>query len=171
MPEPKPRDRLQPSLLDRLTDDGRGQSSESRDRRVLTERQLRDCVVRDLAWLLNTRCPSSYLGVENYPAVADSVLNFGFPSLAGTALAGARREDLEERMSRAIRRFEPRIVPDTLKVRADIVPGQMTYRALTFYIEGEVWGDPVPLRMFLKTDLDLQTGEANVTPLEGPAQA
>jgi len=54
MAELAPRERLQPSLLDRLTDDEPDQEVESRERRVLSVRGLREGVLRDLAWLLNT---------------------------------------------------------------------------------------------------------------------
>ena len=49
-----PQERLQPSLLDRLTDSAPDTKRESRDRRVLSMRRLRSAVLRDLAWLLNT---------------------------------------------------------------------------------------------------------------------
>ena len=54
MPELTPKERLQPSLLDRLTDDAPHRRTESREQRVLSLAQLRESVMRDLAWLLNT---------------------------------------------------------------------------------------------------------------------
>ena len=53
MPELLLKERLQPSLLDRLTDDRPQDKNESRDARVLTVPQLRASVLRDLCWLLN----------------------------------------------------------------------------------------------------------------------
>ena len=47
-------ERLQPSLLDRLTDDDATNAAESREARVIDIRRLRDIVQRDLSWLLNT---------------------------------------------------------------------------------------------------------------------
>jgi predicted component of type VI protein secretion system len=46
------RERLQPSLLDRLTDDEPGDVQESADKRVLSPNQLKVSVLRDLTWLL-----------------------------------------------------------------------------------------------------------------------
>jgi len=46
-----PRERLQPSLLDRLTDNSPQATVESRDERVMSSRQLRKSVLRDLEWL------------------------------------------------------------------------------------------------------------------------
>ncbi|MGV8301633.1 type VI secretion system baseplate subunit TssE, partial [Pseudomonas aeruginosa] len=42
-------ERLQPSLLDRLTDDEPGNLKEAAERRVLTLNQLKASVLRDLA--------------------------------------------------------------------------------------------------------------------------
>jgi hypothetical protein len=48
-----PSERLQPALLDRLTDDEPDKNRRA-DKRVLTKTQLRQAVLRDLAWLFNT---------------------------------------------------------------------------------------------------------------------
>ena len=45
-------ERLQPSLLDRLTDLEPEAKTESRDSRVINIRRLREIIRRDLAWLL-----------------------------------------------------------------------------------------------------------------------
>ena len=58
MAELAPRERLQPSLLDRLSDDEPDNAVEPRERRVLSLRTLREGVLRDLAWLLNTHQPA-----------------------------------------------------------------------------------------------------------------
>jgi len=47
------RDRLQPSLIDRLIDNDPEQHKESLDARVLSRQQLRAAVLRDLSWLFN----------------------------------------------------------------------------------------------------------------------
>ena len=54
MAELTQQERLQPSLLDRLTDDEPEKKQESREKRVVSLRRLREGVLRDLAWLLNT---------------------------------------------------------------------------------------------------------------------
>jgi type VI secretion system protein ImpF len=46
-------ERLQPSLLDRLTDNEPDTKVESRAQRVLSINRLKRSVLRDLAWLLN----------------------------------------------------------------------------------------------------------------------
>jgi type VI secretion system protein ImpF len=38
----------------------------------------------------------------------------------------------------------------------------MSHNALSFYIEAELWAQPIPLRLFLKTEIDLEAGSAQV---------
>jgi len=53
MAELTQKERLQPSLLDRLTDDEPHSQQEPRDKRVLSMHRLRESVLRDVSWLLN----------------------------------------------------------------------------------------------------------------------
>ena len=57
-------ERLQPSLLDRLTDKEPGQLKETRDFRVIDLSRLREIIQRDLSWLLNTNNIESSLDPE-----------------------------------------------------------------------------------------------------------
>jgi type VI secretion system protein ImpF len=59
--------------------------------------------------------------------------------------------------------FEPRILRQTLAVRLEINDSQMSHNAMTFLIEGELWAQPVPLRLYLKTEIDLDIGDVRVS--------
>ena len=87
MPELTLQERLQPSLLDRLTDDDPQRQQESRGERVMSMRQLRESVLRDLGWLLNTSNLTSVHDLTAYPQVAQSVLNYGVPDLTGLTVS------------------------------------------------------------------------------------
>src|SRR4051812_41293943 len=102
------RARLQPSLLDRLTDFEPSSTSESRERRVLSLPQLRAAVLRDLVWLLNTarQLPEE---LEGFKEVEKSVLNYGVSSLTGRRASSLRASDVEAMLVSAIERYEPRI--------------------------------------------------------------
>jgi type VI secretion system protein ImpF len=39
------------------------------------------------------------------------------------------------------------------------------FNNMCFIIEAELWAQPVPIRMFLKTELDLESGDARITEL------
>ena len=108
------RDRLQPALLDRLTDDNPGQREEPVDRRVMTKSQIRQAVLRDLSWLFNATQPMGNLnGVASDipPMVAESVLNFGLPAMSGQLVSKIDISLLERTIRQAILRFEPRLLP------------------------------------------------------------
>jgi type VI secretion system protein ImpF len=162
MAELTPTERLQPSLLDRLTDDEPSQSQESRNRRILGIQKLRECVLRDVAWLLNTTNLAQSDLAERYPLVAQSVVNYGLPDLAGLTASAVDLEELESVVRQAICDFEPRILRNTLKVRAH-AGEEMNHNALVFEIAGELWAQPVPLELFLKTEIDLECGDIAVT--------
>jgi type VI secretion system protein ImpF len=167
MPELTQQERLQPSLLDRLTDDEPDKRLESRDQRVLSLRRLREGVRRDLAWLLNTWHLASTEDLTPFPNVAHSVLNYGIPDLAGATASSADVGTLERLIRQAVWDFEPRILKNSVKVRATIDTAQMSHNALTFVIEGELWAQPVPLHLFLKSEIDLECGAVQVTEFDG----
>jgi type VI secretion system protein ImpF len=91
MAELTQQERLQPSLLDRLIDAAPDQQQESRDQRVLSLRRLREGVLRDLSWLLNSTNLASVQDLEAFPHVADSVVNFGTPALGGITASNFKK--------------------------------------------------------------------------------
>jgi type VI secretion system protein ImpF len=159
MAELTTQERLQPSLLDRLTDNEPEKSAESREQRVLSLARLRECVVRDLTWLLNTeRMPTSEK-IEDHPDAQQSVINFGIPSLTGsTSGSGLEGEALEKAVLDAIHAFEPRLIRGTVSIKTVRSREQMNLNALTFQIEADLWAQPVPLHLYLQTEVDLETG-------------
>lgn len=157
------RERLQPSLLDRLTDNAPEHRKENFDQQTLTMVQLRQAVLRDLAWLLNTTNLAALEDLANTPLAAASALNFGIPGFAGLAGTAERLAGLERGMAEAVRTFEPRIRPDTLRVRLRERREEESAAVLVFEIEGELWAQPVPQQLFLETALELETGLAVVS--------
>jgi type VI secretion system protein ImpF len=43
----------------------------------------------------------------------------------------------------------------------------MSHTALSFRIEAELWAQPLPLRLFLRSEIDLEAGTAQVTEAAG----
>jgi len=163
MAELTTQERLQPSLLDRLTDEEPGRQEESREKRVISATRLRDCVARDISWLLNCVNLGSGLELEDYPEVARSVLNFGIPDLTGMALAGVDAAVLQRQLREALLAFEPRLTGSTLRVAVNADGKRMDQQSLVFNIESEMWAQPIPLNLYLKTEVDLETGRFNVS--------
>jgi type VI secretion system protein ImpF len=162
MAELLPQERLQPSLLDRLTDDAPESKEESREKRILNLTQLRASVLRDVSWLLNTVHLQATQNLLDWPHVASSTVNFGIPDLAGSVVTGKNTLALERAVKQALLDFEPRILADTLKVAVRIEPEQMNRHSMLFIIEGKLWAQPIPLSLYLKTELDLETGTVTV---------
>jgi type VI secretion system protein ImpF len=163
------RNRLQPSLLDRLTDDHPGERVEPEDRRVMSRSQLRQAVLRDLAALFNSVQPLG-MQAEPHPAAAASVLNFGLPALSGQLASTLDVSVLEGFIRQAIERFEPRILPDTLVVRALEATSVLdTHNVIEFEISGHLWSQPMPLEVLLRTQLDLEAGQVAVRDAIGVA--
>jgi len=129
-------------------------------------RSLRHSVLRDLAWLLNTTAMESLVDLEKHPIVKRSVLNFGIPALAGTSLSGADIPAIERKVRQAILDFEPRILAESVKVRV-AASDMMNLKAMTFTIEGDLWAQPLPLHLYIRSEIDLDTGYARVTDLNG----
>ncbi|CDF94505.1 Uncharacterized protein ImpF [Pseudomonas sp. SHC52] len=143
-----------------MTDDDPTNPKESADKRVLSLTQLKASVLRDLAWLLNTTSLLDADATLHTPA-GTSVVNFGLPALAGNSASNVDLSALEALIHQAIATFEPRILRHTLRVRARAT-AEMNHNALSFEIEGDLWAQPVPLRLMLQTDLDLETGHVRV---------
>lgn len=162
MAELTQKERLQPSLLDRLRDDAPEKEQESRDQRVLSLNKLREGVLRDLAWLLNTSMMDSVQSLEDYPLVSHSVLNYGIPDLVGKTLSGVKVTDIQRQIRQAIWDFEPRILRASLQVKVTASENKMSQNAMTFDIEGDLWAQPLPLRLYLRTELDLETGAMDI---------
>lgn len=160
-------ERLQPSLLDRLSDNEPDRKVEGRDRRVMSVDKLRRLVLRDLGWLLNAGNLESTEDLSAYPEVARSVLNYGMPDLAGLTVSSTNKVELERMLRDTIAMFEPRVLSKSLKVHVEVRHDVANPNALTFSIEGELWAQPVPLNLYMRTDVDLETGNFSVTESTG----
>jgi type VI secretion system protein ImpF len=164
MAELLPQDRLQPSLLDRLIDDDPEKRSEPPERRVLTLARLRECVVRDLNWLFNATQLASAEQLEAYPGVASSVVNYGLPAFSGYTAAGTDIRWMETSLRQAILDFEPRLLADSVRVRARLIEREEnTHNRLSFDIECRLWAQPAPLALLLHSEIDLEIGQTAVT--------
>ncbi len=163
-------ERLQPALLERLTDEEPDKKIESRDQRIISLPRLRASILRDLSWLLNAVHFESTQDLTDYPNVANSVLNYGIPSFAGSSTAELSISEAERRVRDAILRFEPRLIASSLKV--SFLKESLyvdAHNSIGLEIEAELWAQPVPLRMFMKTEFDLEVGAVRVTEVSDPA--
>lgn len=168
MAELTPLERLQPALLDRLCDDEPDKAVESRERRILNRSQLREAVLRDLAWLFNATRPGDRDGFAAFPQAANSVLTFGMPALAGETASTLDPQALETWVRDAILAFEPRIDRSSLEVEVVLSDEWMhQHNVIGIQIRGLLWAQPTPLELLLRTEVDLETGHMELKDLSG----
>jgi len=163
MPDSRtPEDQLQPALLDRLTDDQPDRKLEPRMERVISKRRLREAVLRDLTWLFNTTRFDPEMDPATLPHARRSVINYGLPALSGQTASSLDVSDLERAIRQAIVDFEPRILPGTLHVRA-LESGQFeNHNVIGVEISGQLWSQPLPIELLVRTEIDLETGQVEV---------
>lgn len=157
MAEVTPSERLQPCLLDRLTDDDPATKEESRNQRVISLQRYKRGVLRDIEWLLNASAHLPEEGrkcfrLSDFPEAHRSVINFGTRQLCG--LIAPDMEGLEREMTEALRLFEPRIIRNSVAVKATLERNMVIIE-----IRGDLWANPMPEQLFLKTKVDLETGQ------------
>lgn len=159
MSEPLARDRLYPSLLDRLTDDEPHKTAEARSERSMSQARLRESVLRDLNWLFNaTRLD---VGLDSHPAVRSSVLNYGLPALSGRPASSLDLPELARELRQVLLNFEPRLIPHTVRVHPE-AQKKVSHNVIGFRIEGQLWSQPIPLEIYMRTEMDLESGQTRV---------
>jgi type VI secretion system protein ImpF len=151
-------ERIQPCLLDRLTDENPEAVKESRNERVISVKRYREGVLRDLIWLLNAKAHTDRDGLDEFPEAARSVLNFGTRDLCGLISSSLDLGTLEQEISEAMRRLEPRINPGSLAVTA-VSGSQKFANGIAIEIRGDLWAYPVPEQLYIRTEIDLDTGK------------
>jgi type VI secretion system protein ImpF len=162
MADPTLLERIQPCLLDRLTDDEPDNPRESRTARVISPARYRDAVMRDLRWLFNTSSRLDPEELADFPEVARSVISYGIRDLCGRVSTSLDVSELERELTEAVLRFEPRILPESVRVRAISQANYNSPSVLSFEISAELWANPLPEHLFIKTEIDLETGHCRL---------
>ncbi|PWC10130.1 type VI secretion system baseplate subunit TssE [Brenneria corticis] len=153
------RDKMQPSLLDRLTDDAPDKRKEPVNGNLISHGTLRRHVLRDLQWLFNTINNEAQHDLSGMDHIRRSVLNFGVAPLAGQRMSDIEWQDIQRKLTEAILHFEPRILPQGLQVRCVSDPKSLDlHNVLSIEIKGRLWCVPYPLEFLFRTDVDLENG-------------
>jgi type VI secretion system protein ImpF len=145
-----------------LTDEEPEQRQESPEARVLSLERLRESVRRDLTWLFNASGLEAVQDLSAYPDVEHSTLNFGIPDLTGRPISTIDTAAVARRLRRAIWDFEPRLLRQSVNVRPVERARSQGPSTLCFAIEAELWSEPVPIRLLLRTELNLESGDARI---------
>ena len=147
------------SVLDRLLDfqPGVGDAPASWSPSVAA---LKESLVRDLEWLLNTRRIAEP-APDHYPELRRSVYHFGLPDVTSrSADSFDVQRELAQDLEEAIRVFEPRLTEVRVSVRD---PGEKGPRLARFVIEATLRMEPNPERVMFDTVLETPTGKFSVS--------
>ena len=154
------RERLQPSLLDRLV---APRSEAGGAPPSVTVESLRESVRRELGALFSAAALDGVgVGLERCPQVRRSSLNFGMAALSGRTASSINLPQLERQLARAIREFEPRLSAASLRVHSVGETGSRSHNTLRFEIEADLWAQPLAHKLLLRTELDLESGQVRV---------
>jgi len=135
-------------------------SAEPAERRYMSVRRLREYVCRDLGSLLNSMSLEDLVDLTRYPHVQRSVLNFGMRSLAGRSATSVDLVKTAAAIEEVIRRFEPRLT--RIHVTPDVDRKGADGHQLAFRIEAQLWGQPAPIDLVLRTRIDTDSGEVSL---------
>lgn len=152
---------VQPSILDRLTDEEPRVSSDPRITYAESLRRFKYSVQRDLEWLLNTRRTPMLAG-EDYSELRASLYHYGVPDITAlSADAIESRVELRRQLEEALTTFEPRLT----NVEISIVEqeGEARRRELRFVVEATLRLDPTPEQVMFDTVLHFSSGQIDVS--------
>lgn len=124
------------------------------------EAALRRTIRRELAWLLNTTNLSATQDLTDYPQVATSVLNYGVPDLAGKSLHGRTVQHRAREIRTAVRTFEPRIDPATVKVEPSVSDQHL--QQINFLIHGDIVSAVKAMPIKFRTSLEVDSASVEV---------
>jgi len=130
-------------------------------RAPIAESELRRLVGSDIAALLNTVNLDSAEDLTSAPEVRKSILNFGFPDIARISIDDAAVNGVAKQLETALRDFEPRLAPDSIKVRRDdsVSPEELRVR---FLINAELRLQPMDIPMQFVAELELDSGKIKI---------
>lgn len=132
-------------------------------RRSLSDSALKALLAEDLAALLNTidlesAAPELLEGLAN---VKKSILNYGMRDLSDKTIDESMRLDgIRHELEAALKRFEPRLLPRTMRVERDKEnESDLTIR---FIVRSDMRADPVPTSVEFVTEVELDSGEIKI---------
>ncbi|MEJ7848691.1 MAG: type VI secretion system baseplate subunit TssE [Pyrinomonadaceae bacterium] len=149
--------RVTSSVLDRLIDFEPRELHESPKTRTTSIKELKQSVLRDLDWLLNTR--HGFTVPEDLKEAVKSVICYGLPDF--TALSVKSQVELNKLIKdieNSIRFFEPRFID--LKISFEPV-GDLD-RQIRFRIDASLDVDPAPEPITFDTVLNSGSGAFSV---------
>jgi type VI secretion system protein ImpF len=157
MPRANDNIRVTPSVLDRLIDYEPRESREPAKSHSLSIKELKQSVLRDLEWLLNTR--HGFEVPESLEEATRSVVAYGLPDFTGISVQSQSELNRVARdIENAIRFFEPRF----LELHIIFEPFSPLDRRIRFRIDARLDVEPTPEPITFDTVLSSGSGKFTV---------
>jgi type VI secretion system protein ImpF len=151
---------VQPSLIDRLTDEDPRASLDPRTTYGESLRRFKASVRRDLEWLLNTRRIAE-MPPEDLTELNGSVYVYGVPDITSLSRDSSQeRRRLLKHVETALGLFEPRLTD--IRISLVDVDGENRRRELHFLVEATLRLDPTPEQVMFDTVLEFSSGQYEV---------
>lgn len=150
---------LQTSILDRLIDEAPEAPGEPVQDRLLSFRQVKAAVMRDVEHLLNTR-RIILQPIAGFNEVSNSLHAYGLGDFtAVNPKSPAVRQQLRRDIEKTISRFEPRLK----NVRVHLETAAQNERQLRFRITAMLMADPITEPISFDTYFDVNRSECIIS--------
>ncbi|MFJ3458578.1 type VI secretion system baseplate subunit TssE [Scandinavium goeteborgense] len=135
-----------PTLFERLMDDDPKSHGEPYDSFFFNSQAMRKIVRGDILAILNNSNIEQQIDADKYQRVCGSVLNYGVSPMVGEHADAHNWPQIEKAIRHAILRFEPRIIPDSLRVSPVLAKDAPSrHGVVVFEIRGLIFWEPYPL--------------------------
>jgi type VI secretion system protein ImpF len=133
-------------------------------RAPITEPLLRQQVSRDLGALVNTINLASAVNLDGFEAVKVSILNYGLPDVTSRFYDQLSDGQLARDLEEAVRRYEPRLVGKTLRVKPEYRTDEATM-SVRFEISADLVCEPVSVPVTFLADVEMASGKIAISRL------
>jgi type VI secretion system protein ImpF len=121
---------------------------------------LRTYVCRDIARLLNSTSIDATIDLESTVYVKQSVLNYGMQTPSGKSVSAIDKFTMARMVEAVVRTYEPRLRKVRVSPDED-GPGSDPHE-IAFRIDCELWNQPAPNQLILRTRINTESGRARV---------
>ena len=150
---------LRASVLDRLMQGETGGGRAAYD--YIGLRELRDAVARDLEWLFNSKRWIPW-DMDKFPEARASIMTYGLPDFSTYSWRNAGDADsISGLMAEMIRRFEPRLLPQSVHVETLETSDISDFR-LCFRIDAVLQADTLSEPISFDTSIEFESSRVNV---------
>ena len=157
MAGPKSNEVLRHTVIDRLAGTG---GLRGGDLRIGVE-DLKRTVCRAIEWLLNTKRPLD-MELDGFPEALQSNLNYGIPDFSQfSAASGVDCGQLCKLIEQALRTFEPRLEPRSIRVDY-LETDKLTGLQAQFRIRAILHVDPVREPVSFDTNIAMDSGNIEI---------